>query len=101
MQEMLPLPMLHSWQSPHLIPPATGSQQSTCSWQEESWWHKSLPDLQLREAEQMAGKGDRVKSKHPQSNEQSPWTKCEYLSSRSAFQVHAGLLDTTTIINRI
>lgn len=62
---------------------------------------RSLPDFQLREAEQMAGNGDRVKSKHPQSNEQSPRTKCAHLSSRSEFQLHIGLLDTTAKINNL
>lgn len=61
----------------------------------------SLPDFQLREAEQMAGKGERAKSKHPQSNELSPWTKCAHLSSRLGFQLHTGLLDTSVITNII
>lgn len=61
----------------------------------------TLPDFQLREAEQIAGKRDKVESTHAQSNEQFPWNRCTHLPSRSGFQLHNGPLDTTAIIGRI
>lgn len=61
----------------------------------------TLADFQLKEAEQIAGKGDRVKSKRAQSNELFSWTKHTHLCSRSGFQFHIGPLDTAAIIGRI